>query len=40
MLVAAVDGLRGLRDFGDGHPDVILARDGRRLDCDIEPPPT
>jgi hypothetical protein len=40
MLVEAVDVLRGMRDFGEGHPDVSLAREGRRLDCDIEPPPT
>lgn len=40
MLITAVDRLRGLRDFGEGHPDVALARDGKRLDSDIEPPPT
>ena len=27
-------------DLGEGHPDTKSVRDGRRLDCDIEPPPT
>jgi tetratricopeptide (TPR) repeat protein len=40
MLTEAVDAMRGMRDFGEGHPDVTLARDGKRIDCDIEAPST
>ncbi|MGH8571115.1 MAG: tetratricopeptide repeat protein, partial [Gammaproteobacteria bacterium] len=31
---------RFIERLGSDHPDTNSARDGRRLDCDIEPPPT
>jgi hypothetical protein len=40
LLAETVDIMSGMPDFGEGHPDVTLARDGRRIDCDIEAPPT
>ncbi|BBH68347.1 hypothetical protein ACTI_50320 [Actinoplanes sp. OR16] len=35
---SAVDGF--LRTLGPDHPDTQAARNGRRIDADIEPPPT
>ncbi len=32
--------LRSNPNLGEAHPDTVLAKDGRRIDCDIEPPPT
>jgi hypothetical protein len=40
LLTEAVDAMSSMPDFGEGHPDVTLARDGKRIDCDIEAPPT
>jgi hypothetical protein len=40
LLTEAVDTMSRMPDFGEGHPDVTLARDGKRIDCDIEAPPT
>jgi hypothetical protein len=35
------DGLATLREeLGMGHPYVVAASHGQRLECDIEPPPT
>lgn len=31
---------RGIRLLGDKHPNVASMREGRRLNCDISPPPT
>ncbi|MFI6758778.1 FxSxx-COOH system tetratricopeptide repeat protein [Micromonospora sp. NPDC050417] len=31
---------RSRRTLGDGHPNTVAVLDGRRLDCDIELPPT
>jgi tetratricopeptide (TPR) repeat protein len=31
--------LRRNPNIGEAHPDTVLAKDGRRIDCDIEPPP-
>jgi hypothetical protein len=39
LLTEAVNAMLRLPDFGEGHPDVALARDGKRIDCDIEAPP-
>lgn len=37
----SADTVRRFTDvLGAGHPDTDLARDHRRIDCDIEPPPT
>jgi len=35
-----IDEMRRHRDIGETHPDTTLARDGKRIDSDIEPPPT
>jgi tetratricopeptide (TPR) repeat protein len=40
LLRDTVDTMSAMPDFGEGHPDVALARDGKRIDCDIEAPPT
>jgi tetratricopeptide (TPR) repeat protein len=40
QLQLAVDAMRNNPDLGEDHPDVTLARDRKRIDCDIEPPPT
>jgi tetratricopeptide (TPR) repeat protein len=31
--------LRRNPNIGEAHPDMVLAKDGRRIDCDVEPPP-
>jgi tetratricopeptide (TPR) repeat protein len=38
LLDEAVTGLGTA--LGDGHPETVAAREGRRAECDIEPPPT
>jgi tetratricopeptide (TPR) repeat protein len=38
-LTEAVNAMVLLPGFGEGHPDVALARDTKRIDCDIEAPP-
>jgi Tetratricopeptide repeat len=36
----AEDTLRRFREaLGERHPDVVVAKEGRRLDFDFDPPP-
>ncbi|GAA1859831.1 FxSxx-COOH system tetratricopeptide repeat protein [Asanoa iriomotensis] len=34
-----IDKMRRMPNIGPAHPDTMLATDGRRINCDIEPPP-
>lgn len=40
LLDETVAVMRANPDFGEAHPDVELATEGKRIDSDIEPPPT
>ena len=35
-----IETLRRYPGLGEAHPDTTLAKDGKRIDCDIEPPNT
>jgi tetratricopeptide (TPR) repeat protein len=40
LLTETVHLMKDMSDFGTTHPEVVLALDGKRIDSDIEAPPT